>query len=265
MEINEHLSLIQMNEIPVVVMKHTTGEAKIALQGAQLLSWQPAGAAQDVFWLSEIEPFKAGQAIRGGIPICYPWFGPRFQPSHGTARLRLWQLSDYQIDTDKVMLEFSLFDEQGIIEAKVRMRFAETCQITFTHYGQDSAQAALHSYFRVADITHTEVQNLPEQCFNQLTGRVQNVPSPRIIDREVDCIYHLEQADSQIVDQRWQRKITISHQQAGEIVLWNPWQKPTSSMSEEGHKSMLCVETARLSRPLQFGESIGVEIALNTL
>ncbi|VTR55526.1 aldose 1-epimerase [Actinobacillus pleuropneumoniae] len=64
----------------------------MALQGAQLLSWQPATAKQDVLWLSEIEPFQKGNAIRGGVPICYPWFGSVKSPSHGTARIREWSL-----------------------------------------------------------------------------------------------------------------------------------------------------------------------------
>lgn len=262
MKLNDFLTLTQINDIPVLVLAHPVGNAKIALQGAQLLSWQPQGAAQDVLWLSEIEPFKLGSAIRGGVPICWPWFGPVKQPSHGTARLRLWQLSDYAFSDSEVRLEFALFSTQGIIEAKVSMIFNQKLQIRLTHLGQVPAQAALHSYFRVADIHQVLVENLPTHCLDKLTDSEQQVPSSRAIREEVDCVYELQQEDSYVVDKGNQRTLKITHQDASEIVLWNPWHKATSAMSAEAYQEMVCVETARLSKTLAFGESVAVEISL---
>ena len=132
-QLTPELTLERINEIPVLILNHSVGSARIALQGAQLLNWQPKGAEQDIFWLSEIEPFTQGVAIRGGVPICYPWFGGVKQPSHGTARLRLWQLSDYDLQANKVRLEFSLFSEYGVIEAKMKMEFTNKCTMTLTH------------------------------------------------------------------------------------------------------------------------------------
>ena len=108
-QITPELSLYAYNDIPVLHLHHRVGTAKIALQGAHLFSWQPAHSKQDVLWLSDIEPFNAGTAIRGGIPICYPWFNNAGTPAHGFARTSLWQLSDYEIGSDKVRLVFSLF------------------------------------------------------------------------------------------------------------------------------------------------------------
>jgi len=139
-QLTPELTLERINEIPVLTLNHSVGSARIALQGAQLLNWQPKGAEQDIFWLSEIEPFTQGVAIRGGMPICYPWFGGVKQPSHGTARLRLWQLSDYDLQANKVRLEFSLFSEYGVIEAKMKMKFTDKCTMTLTHLGQDLKQ-----------------------------------------------------------------------------------------------------------------------------
>lgn len=261
--IRPELHLIQHNEIPVLHLKHAVGNAKIALQGAQLLSWQPKGVAHDVLWLSEIEPFQLGNAIRGGIPLCYPWFGGVKQPSHGTARIRLWQLSHYDLSADKVRLEFSLFSELNIIEAKVNMVFTDKCQVTFTHYGEQPAQVALHSYFNVGDIAQVEVQNLPETCFNSLTQQQENVPSTRVISENVDCIYSAEKSHNQIVDHAFNRTISLNHHNASQLVLWNPWHKVTSGMCENAYQHMLCLETARIYQLLEFGESISVEIKLN--
>ncbi|OOF58202.1 D-hexose-6-phosphate mutarotase [Rodentibacter myodis] len=262
-KLTPELYLVQHNEIPVLHLEHDIGSAKIALQGAQLLSWTPKGVERDVLWLSEIEPFQTGSAIRGGIPLCYPWFGSAKQPAHGTARIRLWNLSRYAISAEKVRLEFELFSDLNIIEAKVEMAFSDKCQVTFTHYGEQPAQVALHSYFNVGDITQVEVANLPETCFNSLTQTQENVPSPRRIGENVDCIYSVDNTQNQIIDEAFQRTIELQHHNASQIVLWNPWHKATSAMSEKAYLNMVCVETARIHQLLTFGESISVEIGVN--
>ncbi|SPX43378.1 aldose 1-epimerase [Haemophilus influenzae] len=78
-------------------------------------------------------------------------------------------------------LEFELFSDLNIIEAKIAMVFTDKCHLTFTHYGEESAQAALHTYFNIGDINQVEVQGLPETCFNSLNQQQENVPSPRHI------------------------------------------------------------------------------------
>lgn len=261
-QITDGIRLEQINEIKLLRIEHALGSALVSLQGAQLLSWKPAQANQDLLWLSDIEPFKQGSAIRGGVPICYPWFGGIKQPSHGTARIREWALSHYEMADDYAYLEFSLYDENKVIEAKIEMAFSETCQLIFTHYGKEKAQLALHSYFNVANIAQTEVQGLPHECFDQLTQRFVQVPSPRTIGENVDCIYTLEKPLTKIVDQGNQRTIEVEHIDASEAVLWNPWHKPTSGMSETGYQHMVCVETARLNTPLTQGQSVEVKFRL---
>ncbi|HDR1334488.1 TPA: D-hexose-6-phosphate mutarotase [Pasteurella multocida] len=261
-QICPELRLVKYNAIPAISLQHDISNAVIALQGAQLLSWQPKGSAHDVLWLSEIEPFQLGKAIRGGIPLCYPWFGPVKTPSHGTARIRLWHLIDYAISTDKVRLVFGLFTEDHLIEAKVSMDFAQDCQVRLTHYGQENAQVALHSYFHVGDIEQIEIQGLPTHCVSNLTKQHENVPSPRQIQQNVDCTYHITNAKTSIVDPVLQREISLEHQQASEVVLWNPWHKETSGMSEFGYQTMVCVETARITQQLKQGEEIAVRITL---
>ena len=263
-QLTPELTLEHINEIPVLILNHSVGSARIALQGAQLLNWQPKGVEQDIFWLSEIESFTQGVAIRGGVPICYPWFGGVKQPSHGTARLRLWQLSDYDLQASKVRLEFSLFSEYGVIEAKMKMEFTDKCTMTLTHLGQEPAQAALHSYFNIGDILQIEVQNLPTRCYDSLQGKHTEVPTSRRIEQSVDCIYSLEENKTLLVDKVFNRRIQITHHHADSIVLWNPWEKTPSAMQPEGYRTMVCIETARLENLLQFGESISAEISALT-
>ncbi|MGC6359929.1 D-hexose-6-phosphate mutarotase [Bisgaard Taxon 45] len=256
------LRLVKYNEIPAIMLQHEVGTAVIALQGAHLLSWQPKGSEHDVLWLSDIEPFQLGSAIRGGIPLCYPWFGAVKSPSHGTARIRLWHLIDYAISADNVQLVFGLFTEDHLIEAKVSMHFSEDCQLIFTHYGQEEAQVALHSYFQIGDIQQIEIQDLPISCVDNVTKQIEQVPSPRKIQQHVDCTYQVTEAKTTILDPVLKRAIYLEHQHASEVVVWNPWHKATSGMSEFGYQTMVCVETARITHTLKQGEQIAVKIKL---
>lgn len=252
------LKLVQYNELSVLEIEHPRVKAKVALQGAQLLSWQPSQTEQNVLWLSEIEPFKVGSAIRGGIPICYPWFGSTKKPAHGTARIQNWALSEYAVSADNVRLVFMLESD-----AKIKMVLGETCELTFTHLGREPAQLALHTYFNIGHIEQLEVQGLPTTCFDKLTDQQVRVPSPRIIQESVDCIY-AAQAVNLIQDFANQRTIKVEHINATETVLWNPWQNPVGSMSETAYQKMICVETARLDTLLQQNDTMGVKISLQS-
>ncbi|PVX42893.1 glucose-6-phosphate 1-epimerase [Pasteurella langaaensis DSM 22999] len=244
------LALYHYNDIPVLALKHAVGTAKISLQGAQLISWIPAHTEQDVVWLSEIEPFNKGEAIRGGIPICYPWFGKTGTPSHGYARLQLWQLVSYDIQADVVYLNFLLETENAESVAHIEMTFSEEFHLEFTNYCiEQEPQLALHTYFNVGDISQSEIQQLPTTTFNVLTQQQETVPPTRVVNEYVECIYPANERNV-IVDTINQRTIEILHENASEIVMWNPWHNETSAMSEEGHNTMICIETARISERL---------------
>ncbi|AGI33145.1 TPA: D-hexose-6-phosphate mutarotase [Mannheimia haemolytica] len=254
MNLSNALKLIKYNELDVLEVNHNKFKAKIALQGAQLLSWQPYNAEQDVLWLSEIEPFRIGSAIRGGIPICYPWFGSIKEPAHGTARIQEWRLVEHTCSDENVGLVFALENK-----AKMEMMLGETCELYFTHLDPEPAQLALHSYFNIGDIEKVEVQGLPTRCFDKLTDQEVEVPSPRKISENVDCIYPA-QAVNFIQDFANQRTIKVEHINATETVLWNPWHNTVSAMTETAYQNMVCVETARINTLLQQNETLGVRV-----
>ncbi|EXI61368.1 hypothetical protein MHD_08805 [Mannheimia granulomatis] len=254
--ISKELNLMQYNQLSVLEINHPKVKAKIALQGAQLLSWQPYNTAHDVLWLSEIEPFQKEVAIRGGVPICHPWFGTVKVPAHGTSRIQEWCLTEYSVASDSVSLVFTLAGE-----AKIEMILGEICELNFTHLGKEPAQAALHTYFNIADIEQLEVNGLPTRCFDKLTNQEVSVPSPRIIRENVDCLYAAEPIN-RIQDMGHNRTIVVEHINATETVLWNPWHKQTNGMSEHAYRNMVCVETARLSRLLEQNGTMGVRISV---
>ncbi|MEG2115535.1 MAG: D-hexose-6-phosphate mutarotase, partial [Hafnia sp.] len=106
-QITPYISQRQIDELPIVVVNHPKVRAAVTLQGAHLLTWQPSGE-KPVLWLSSESAFKNGVAIRGGIPICWPWFGPAGQPAHGFARNLPWTLAAHDEDENGVILTFTL-------------------------------------------------------------------------------------------------------------------------------------------------------------
>ena len=168
---------------------------------------------------------------------------------------------EFDLQANKVRLEFSLFSEYGVIEAKMKMEFTDKCTMTLTHLGQEPAQAALHSYFNIGDISQIEVQNLPSRCYDSLQGKHTDVPSTRKIEQGVDCIYALEEDKTFWWIKHLIDVLQITHHHADSIVLWNPWEKTPSAMKADGYRNMVCIETVRLEKLLQFGESISAEIS----
>lgn len=264
-QLHPAITLKRFNEIDVLVVRYgPVGEAMVSLQGAQLLRWRPKHARQDVVWISDEEPFIAGRAIRGGVPICYPWFGkPRpGLVAHGTARLLPWQLDNWAVGAKSVMLLFGLYNDEQELQASMAMTFDKECRLTFVHHGEDEVQVALHSYFEVATLDDTQLSSLPPTCFDALTQQEVTVPLPRKITGETDCIYAAQRPLTHIHDHENMRTITLLHRDASEVVLWNPWHNTPSAMAPDAYEHMLCLETARLSDPLLKNEAVTVEIAV---
>ncbi len=150
-QISPYISQRQLDELPVVVVSHPKVRAAISLQGAHLLAWQPSGA-KPAIWLSNNTPFKKGNAIRGGVPICWPWFGPVAKPSHGFARNQPWGLTAHDEDENGVILTFTLKDNEQTrslwphaFTLIARFKLGEECEIELESHGDYQATAALHA------------------------------------------------------------------------------------------------------------------------
>ena len=121
---------------------------------------------------------------------------------------------------------------------------------------------ALHSYFKVKNIEQMELFGLPDRVFNSLIQQQQAVSSPRKIAELVDEIYRANQQPTLIHDLGSPRRIEVEHCNASEVVVWNPWHKAMSGMSETGYRTMVCVETARIHQLLRSGEQVSVKISV---
>ncbi len=262
-QMTPYISLRQLDELPIVVVNHPLVRAAVALQGAHLLLWQPSGE-QPALWLSPISAFRHGEPIRGGVPICWPWFGPAQQegyPSHGFARNLPWTFSAHDEDAQGVTLTFTLTASDASrkywphdFSLIARYRLGQHCAIELDAYGDYQCQAALHSYFNVADIQDVSVSGLGSAYLDKVNGGEAGVQQGALtFSARTDRVYTAPEAFSVIHDKGFQRSIEIHHHQHSDVVAWNPWSEIAAAMADmpnEGYHTMVCVETARVSQPM---------------
>ncbi|MFW0765620.1 D-hexose-6-phosphate mutarotase [Trabulsiella odontotermitis] len=256
------LSRRQLDELELIVVDHPLAKASLALQGAHLLSWKPAGE-QEVLWLSNNTPFKDGVALRGGVPICWPWFGPAAQqglPAHGFARNLPWTLKAHNEDDNGVVLTFELQSSDATrkfwpheFTLYARFKLGKTCEIELEAHGDFETTSALHTYFNVGDIAAVKVTGLGDRFIDKvnnaqedaLTDGVQTFP-----DR-TDRVYMNAEGCSVIHDSALARRINVIHSHNSDVVGWNPGPALSVSMGDmpdDGYKTFVCVETACASK-----------------
>lgn len=271
-QLSPAISLSQIGELPVLVINHPKGRAAVALQGAHLLSWQPLGQ-KPVIWLSSETAFEPGTAIRGGVPVCWPWFGPAGKPSHGFARNLPWQLTAHSETDDAVSLTLTLKDSEETrkhwphaFTLHAHFTLGTGCTIELESHGDFETTSALHAYFEVGDITEVAVEGLGKAYLDKVLGGEKGVLEGALtFVGETDRIFTAPEAESLIVDPRLNRKIRVRHSGNSDVVSWNPGAKNSASMkdmADDGYKTMVCVETAAVSRSQISTESAPARLAI---
>ncbi|HEJ9093898.1 TPA: D-hexose-6-phosphate mutarotase [Serratia odorifera] len=259
-QISPYISQRQLDALPVIVVSHPKVRAAVTLQGAHLVAWQPSGE-QPVVWLSKNTPFTPGNAIRGGVPICWPWFGPAGKPSHGFARNMPWSLTAHDEDQDGVILTFTLQDNEQTrklwphpFTLIARFKLGEECEIELESHGDYQATAALHTYFQVGDIETIKVAGLGEHYLDKVAnGAAARQVGDVVFVGQTDRVYTQPEPYSVIKDPTLQRSIEVHHHHMSDVIAWNPGVELSCSMADmanDGYKTMVCVETGRISKPL---------------
>ena len=251
--------------LPVIEVKNYRASARISLQGAHVLSWKPVDR-EEVIWMSDAAVFAPGRSIRGGIPICWPWFGAHEShsdyPAHGFARTVLWQVIDtqqYSASETRILfkIDTSQLDEkmQQMWPTKTvlhyRLTISNTLKLELITFNQGEESIcigqALHTYFRVNDVSQTTVHGLDDKTYLDKTDDFsrKTQTGPVEIRDEVDRVY-LDTADDVAIDDG-ARKIVIKKLGSLSTVIWNPWKqvaKKMGDLGDAGYMSMLCVESA---------------------
>lgn len=246
-------------ELPVIVVEHPVVSAAVTLQGAHLIAWQPVGE-QPVLWLSSAATFKSGTAIRGGVPVCWPWFGPAAQPSHGFARISDFDLIECEEDTEQVRLALTLrADDQTRrlwphdFELVLRFRLGRECTVTLEARGEHTTTGALHSYFNVGDIDGVSISGLGTPYRDDVTGTDGTQDGPLTFPDRIDRVYTNPGPLTRIDDPTLHRTIEIHHHDNSDVVAWNPGPALSRTMPDltaHGYRHFVCAETARVTEPM---------------
>lgn len=258
--ISKSIALCHYQNMPILVITHAQCRAAISLQGGHLLAWQPTNNAP-VIWLSRKAQFQPASAIRGGVPVCWPWFGKIASPSHGFARTQPWQLVSQTENPACVTLTLQLTDTpetrkiwDHAFTLSLTFELGQTCELTLTTEGNFQSTAALHSYFYVEDIQNVQISGLGEKYAPAPNQPAQFATEETLcIHQALDRIYQKPASIISVYDAKLQRTLKISHQNASDIVVWNPWAEGAASMKDmeaDGYKTMVCVEAARIHQPL---------------
>ncbi len=245
--------------------------AEVYLQGAHLTQWQPAGS-EPVLFLSERTALQPGKAIRGGVPVIFPWFGARTAtpysewtdgPSHGFARTSIWQLASATTSGDNVHLTLtlepnevsrSLGYDDFLVTYKLTFGLELLLQLEVQNLSTSPLyfEEALHSYFAVGDATKIAINGLADTEYLDKTDafkRKRQTEFLLTLSGETDRPYLNTTAPIAIADPDISRRILIEKQNSKTTVIWNPWSTLTAKLADmapDGWTRMVCVETANV-------------------
>ncbi len=241
--------------LPAVKVITDAAEAEIYLNGAHVTFYQTKGA-EPLLFLSEESHFTAGKAIRGGVPIIFPWFGGREgHPAHGTARLTQWDLSEsIELPDGAIRVSFHL-PENHPLSASFSVIVGATLSMELTVSNQGEADATfencLHTYFLVGDIRQVEVLGLKGASYaGSVSGETRTDTEETIrFAAETDRLYQNTDATVEIHDPVMKRRITVAKSGSLSTVVWNPWIEKSQRLADFGDEEylrMLCVESGNI-------------------
>jgi D-hexose-6-phosphate mutarotase len=259
----------------IAAVNNAHATASICLQGAHLMTWQPKGQAEPVIWLSRDAKLAPGKSIRGGVPVCWPWFGPhpgdKNLPAHGWVRTLPWSVVAASCDDDgATRLSFrpvidaatsarfpanSWFKLTMVIGESLRLELttSNTASYDYTQTTSLVIEEALHTYFRIGDIAAVRLSGLDGCTYvDRVEGgaRKQQQGDVRFTG-ETDRVYIGTRAECMIEDDQLKRRIRIAKTASDSTVVWTPWTDKAAKMGDlgqpDGWREMLCVETANVA------------------
>jgi glucose-6-phosphate 1-epimerase len=267
---------IQLGELNCWRIRHGQAELVVAQQGAHIVSYQIDGD-QPLIWSNPGAVFKHGKAIRGGMPICWPWFG-NFQRNpqsvqdmrqssepanaHGEVRALDWELMGMGEDGDALIVEFIQPKAEGhlpgwphTVGLKLQIRLDSALNVSLVSFNAGpedvTLSQALHSYFAVSDVRHVHVEGLDGLSYIETLDDWKTVTQTGDLHftGETDRIYLDTPGQLSIVDPTWERRIELTSTGSRSAVIWNPWTERAaafSDMADDGWQRMLCIETANV-------------------
>jgi glucose-6-phosphate 1-epimerase len=251
--------------LPKIRVTASSASADIYLQGAQVTSWQPVNA-EEVLFLSEHSNWQDGRAIRGGIPVCFPWFRSKVDapqaPAHGFVRTKEWRLESLKTDGESVAVICSTENDESthrwwphafrlmhIISIGRSLRL--TLIVTNTGQTPFSFEEALHTYFCVSGVENVRIRGLDQVTYlDNIDGNHEKLQSGDLIfTAKTDNAYINVHSAAELIDQTWSRSIRTEKENSAATVVWNPWKEGATALPDLGDdewQRLACVEASNL-------------------
>ncbi len=252
-------------DLPFIKISNAKASALISIYAGQVLSYNPVGETEDLMFVSENAYFQEGKAIKGGAPICWPWFGADLadpeHPNHGFARNNYWSVSTVDLLTGgDTRIKLELVDSENThkiwsheFHLSLEIIVGDTLSLELSTYNTGNQPfiitEALHTYFNVGDATQVEVLGLEHaEYLNKVENYAEVCQVAAIaLKGETDRIYTDVKHDLTLVDPAFNRKIKISSSGNKNVVVWNPWVERSAEISDLGsddYKHFICIEIA---------------------
>jgi len=271
--------------LPLLRIRTPWSTAEIYPHGAHLTGFQKNGEPPLIF-MSAKSYFAAGKPIRGGVPICFPWFGNRDgEPSHGFARLAEWQLIKTAVAPDgTVTVHFALpplpgRDAWNPLRTEYIVTVADTLTMELVATNESCGASlvlenCLHTYFHVGDIGAISLTGLQGAPFDDFAAgaagarQVEEDPALRI-PKETNRVYPDNTAAVEIRDEMLNRVIRVEKSHSQSTVVWNPWtsQKMPEDFDQAEHRQMVCVESGNVKQnkiTLAPGKTSALKVVLSS-
>ena len=266
-----NIELTRFQGLDAVALQSADGaRATVLLHGGHVVSWIPAGADEQLY-LSPKSSFAPGAAIRGGVPVIFPQFNARGPlQRHGFARNAVWKLVSARQEADQALAVLRFGDDDSTraswphafnLELHVSVRAGTLAMALSCENRGDTAfafSAALHTYLRVEALAATRVHGLTGlQYEDAVSGTVQHQSDDWLVPGgDLDRVYCGVERDLLLTEVRGptERRLKIHQQDFGDAVVWNPGAAKCAALADmpgDGYQSMLCIEAARITHPVQ--------------
>ena len=251
-----------------LVLEAAESETHVYTHGANVLHFQPKGG-HPVLTASSRSEFVAGapgKAIRGGVPICFPWFGGKAgdaaAPPHGVARLLTWTIDAVTKESDGRLRAVLSLANGAYTRGQFPHDFALTFTVTAgrslemalavrnTGAGPFTFEEALHSYLAVSDVRQIAITGLEKTTYIDKTDALRRkaaADEPLVLCGETDRVFLGTRARVALSDPGWQRRIVVSKSGSDTTIVWNPWSEKAKTIPDLGDADwpgMVCIETA---------------------
>lgn len=261
-----HLRFTQLAEgIVVAEIDNPLATATISLHGGHVVAWWPKHQTTPVLWLSKLAKLVSGKAIRGGVPICWPWFGAHPSnvklPAHGYARIAPWEVTSARtLGSGATEITLTLLDTDlsrahwsNMVQLSVRITVGEALEVALTTTNESNQEIVLteglHTYFQISDIVNIRVLGLDGcEYVDLVSDNIRRRQAGAVeFDSELGRIYVNTKTTCVIEDPPLNRRIRIEKSGSLSTAVWNPWAITAAKMDDlgqNGWSDMVCVESA---------------------